>query len=40
MQLDFYKFLEKNEARNGFNSNLYLQSIQAGTEVSLAAMRS
>jgi len=32
-QLNFYKYLEQNYASNGFTSNLYLQNIQAGTEV-------
>jgi len=32
-QLAFYQYLETNYASNGFTSNLYLQTIQAGTEV-------
>ncbi|GAB1742011.1 hypothetical protein NU219Hw_g7404t1 [Hortaea werneckii] len=31
--LNFYKYLQQNYASNGFNSNLYLQAFQAGTEV-------
>ncbi|KAI7220634.1 hypothetical protein KC333_g2238 [Hortaea werneckii] len=31
--LNFYKYLQQNYATNGFNSNLYLQAFQAGTEV-------
>ncbi|KAI6840779.1 hypothetical protein KC332_g1845 [Hortaea werneckii] len=31
--LNFYKYLQQNYAGNGFNSNLYLQAFQAGTEV-------
>jgi len=33
MQLAFYKYLAANYASNGFNLNLYLQVVQAGTEV-------
>ena len=33
IQLDFYKYLETNYASNGFTSSLYLQTIQAGSEV-------
>ena len=32
-QLNFYKYLETNYASNGFTSSLYLQEIQAGSEV-------
>ena len=32
-QLAFYKYLETNYASNGFTSSLYLQTIQAGSEV-------
>jgi xyloglucan-specific endo-beta-1,4-glucanase len=33
VKLDFYKYLESNYSSNGFTSSLYLQSIQAGTEI-------
>lgn len=32
-QLNFYKYLAQKYASNGFNLNLYLQTIQAGPEV-------
>lgn len=32
-QVNFYNYLATNYASNGFNKNLYLQTIQAGPEV-------
>jgi hypothetical protein len=33
MQLDFHKFLAKNYSNNTFTEDLYLTSVQAGTEI-------